>query len=172
MAETAWHALVVGPPVLAILALLALVAFGATSVPVPASRPRARRAVAWQWQPDLPVPHYRSILVPLDHSARDRAALAHAVALARSHGATLHLLHVEEGVTSQLFGALSSTEEILSGEQYFGGIVQSLAAAGISAELTIQHGLTPTDAIVQKAREIQARSHRHGSARPPWIEGS
>jgi manganese transport protein len=65
------------------------------------------------------------------------------------------LLHVEEGVTSQLFGALSSTEEILSGEQYFGAIVQSLAAAGISAELTIQHGLTPTDAIVQKAREIQ-----------------
>jgi manganese transport protein len=101
------------------------------------------------------VPHYRSILVPLDHSARDRTALAHAVAMARSHGASLHLLHVEEGVTSQLFGALASTEEILSGEQYFGAIVQSLAAAGISAELTIQHGITPTDAIVQKAREIQ-----------------
>jgi manganese transport protein len=65
------------------------------------------------------------------------------------------LLHVEEGVTSQLFGALSSTEEILSGEEYFGGIVQSLAASGISAELTIQHGLTPTNAIVRKAREIQ-----------------
>jgi len=42
---------------------------------------------------------------------------------------------VEEGVTSQLFGSLSSTEEILTGEQYFGAIVKSLAAAGISAEL-------------------------------------
>ena len=104
---------------------------------------------------DLPVPHYRNILVPLDHSARDRAAIAHAVALARSHGATLHLLHVEEGVTSQLFGSLSSTEEIISGEEYFGGIVQSLAASGIAADLSIQHGLTPTNAIVRKARELQ-----------------
>ena len=33
-------------------------------------------------------------------------------------------------------------------------IVQSLAASGIAAELTIQHGLTPTNAIVRKAREI------------------
>jgi len=42
----------------------------------------------------------------------------------------------------------------LSGEQYFGAIVQSLAGAGISAELTIQHGISPTVAIVQKANEI------------------
>ena len=150
MAEAAWHALVAGPPIVAILALLAYVTFGATAVPAPKAA-RSGAAVA----ADLPMPHYRKILVPLDHSARDRAAIAHAVAMARSHGATLHLLHVEEGVTSQLFGALSSTEEILSGEEYFGGIVQSLAAAGISAELTIQHGITPTNAIVRKAREIQ-----------------
>ena len=150
MAEAAWHALVAGPPIMAILALLAYVTFGATAVPAPKAA-RSGAAVA----ADLPMPHYRKILVPLDHSARDRAAIAHAVAMARSYGATLHLLHVEEGVTSQLFGALSSTEEILSGEEYFGGIVQSLAASGISAELTIQHGLTPTNAIVRKAREIQ-----------------
>jgi len=153
MAESAWHALLVGPPVLAILGLLVFVTFGGTTAHVPRLDTGAQNsgeAVA----ADLPVPHYRSILVPLDHSTRDRTAIAHAVAMARSHGATLHLLHVEEGVTSQLFGALSSTEEIISGEQYFGAIVQSLAAAGISAELTIQHGITPTDAIVQKAREI------------------
>lgn len=150
MAQTAWHALVAGPPILAVLVLLARVTFGSTTVPVPKAESSGLVVAA-----DLPVPHYRKILVPLDHSARDRAAIAHAVAMARSHGATLHLLHVEEGVTSQLFGALSSTEEILSGEEYFGAIVQSLVASGISAELTIQHGVTPTHAIVEKAREIQ-----------------
>ena len=150
MAQAAWHALVAGPPILAVLVLLTRVTFGSTTVPVPKAESSGVVVAA-----DLPVPHYRKILVPLDHSARDRAAIAHAVAMARSHAATLHLLHVEEGVTSQLFGALSSTEEILSGEEYFGAIVQSLAASGISAELTIQHGVTPTHAIVEKAREIQ-----------------
>ncbi len=150
MAETAWHAWLVGPPMLAILALLAFVSFGGTSAPVSRVETAGAQNSGLAVASDLPVPHYRSILVPLDHSTRDRTALAHAVAMARSHGAALHLLHVEEGVTSQLFGALSSTEEILSGEQYFGAIVQSLAAAGISAELTIQHGISPTDAIVQQ----------------------
>ena len=103
----------------------------------------------------LPVPAYRKILVPLDHSFRDRAAIAHAAAMARFHGATLHLLHVEEGATSQLFGALSSTSEIQAGEEYFQGIVQSLADSGVTAELTIEHGLSPRNAIVRKAREIQ-----------------
>ena len=155
MAETAWHAWLVGPPMLAVLALLAYVSFGGTAAPVSRVPAESAQNSGLAVAAALPVPHYRTILVPLDHSARDRTALAHAVAMARSHGASLHLLHVEEGVTSQLFGALSSTEEILTGEQYFGAIVQSLAAAGMSAELTIQHGITPTDAIVQKAREIQ-----------------
>jgi len=97
---------------------------------------------------------YRRILVPLDHTARDRAAIAHAAAMARLHGATLHLLHVEEGVTSQLYGALSSTAEIQEGEQYFRGIVQSLAGEGISAELTVVHGHYPKDEIVRVAREL------------------
>ncbi len=149
MAESVWHALAAGLPIVAILALLVRVTFVGTTIAEPKAASTGAAVAA-----DLPVPHYRNILVPLDHSARDRTAIAHAVALARSHGATLHLLHVEEGVTSQLFGSLSSTEEIISGEEYFGAIVQSLAAAGIAAELTIQHGLTPTNAIVRKAREI------------------
>ncbi len=47
-------------------------------------------------------PTYRKILVPLDHSNLDRIAIGHAAALAsRTHG-TIYLLHVEEGVTSQI----------------------------------------------------------------------
>src|SRR6185437_4619859 len=88
------------------------------------------------------------------HTERDRAAIAHAAAMARSHGATLHLLHVEEGVTSQIYGDLSSTAEIHAGEQYFHGIVKSLADDGIPTKLTIVHGRSPKDEIVRLAREI------------------
>ena len=104
---------------------------------------------------NLPEPIYRRILVPLDHSPRDRAAIAHAAAMARVHGAILHLLHVEEGVTSQLYGALSSTAEIQAGEEYFREIVQSLAQEGVSAELTVVHGRDPGQEIVRAAGEIR-----------------
>ena len=75
--------------------------------------------------------------------------------MARVHGATLHLLHIEEGVTSQIFGAQSSTAEIHEGEEYFHGIVKSLAAEGIKADLTVVHGNNPKDEIVRVARKIR-----------------
>src|SRR6202034_3349053 len=51
---------------------------------------------------NLPIPAYRKILVPLDHTSRDRDAIAHAAAMAKQQNAKLYILHVEEGVTSQL----------------------------------------------------------------------
>jgi manganese transport protein len=149
--ESTWHAGLAIPPILAIIALLGKVTFGETRMPVAEyTASRAAQTVA----SNLPVPSYGRILVPLDHSSRDRAAIAHAVAMARPHGASLHFLHVEEGVTSKLFGPLSSTEEIRSGEEYFEGIVQSLAAAGVTADFIIEHGLSPRDAIVRQARAL------------------
>ena len=132
VAASPWRVAVIAPMVIALLGLLASISFSTLRTPqehAPAS-PIAR---------NLREPVYRRILVPLDHSDRDRAAIAHAAAMARLHGATLHLVHVEEGATSQLYGALSSTAEIQAGEQYFEGIVQSLADEGIHAELNIVH---------------------------------
>jgi manganese transport protein len=150
--ETAWHAWAVVPPILLLLALLARITFGGTDLPV--RRQPTPTVVASIVASHLPVPSYRRILVPLDHSRRDRAAIAHAAAMARPHGASLHLLHIEEGATSKLFGPLSSTEEIRTGQEYFEGIVQSLAGEGVTAELTIEHGLSPRDAIVRAARAL------------------
>ncbi len=104
---------------------------------------------------DLPAPVYRRILVPLDHSSRDRAAIAHAAYLSRLNGATLHLVHVEEGATSRLFGSLASDAEVHAGEEYFRGIVASLAHQNIAAELTVTHGSSPKDEIVKLARQIR-----------------
>jgi len=147
---SAWRISMFGPAILALMALLAWITFlGSTRTPETA----AQRAVTVA--SNLPEPVYRSILVPLDHSDRDRAAIAHAAAMARLHHATLHLLHVEEGVTSQFFGALSSTAEIQAGEQYFHGIVESLERDGIHAKLMVVHSGNPKDEIVRIAREIR-----------------
>jgi manganese transport protein len=143
----AWWRMVLILPVLAgIVALLGWITF----FKAPAIAPQAPEAVA----ANLPAPVYRNILVPLDHSARDRAAIAHAAAMARLHGATLHLLHIEEGVTSLFYGAQASTAEIHAGEEYFQSIVGALAKDGIRAELTVVHGSNPKDEIVKLAREL------------------
>src|SRR5579885_1463339 len=98
---------------------------------------------------------YQRILVPLDHTALDRVALEHASALARASGACLYLLHVEEGVTSQVYGALSSTAEVEAGAHYLDRIAASLRGQGLSVETEIGHSLNPRREIVRYARQVQ-----------------
>ncbi len=104
--------------------------------------------------PELGAPAYNKILVPLDHSERDRAALTHGAAIARQHQAKLYLLHVEEGVTSQVYGPLSSTAEIEAGQRYFQGIVESLKNQGITVEMVVRYSNDPRGEIVRYAREL------------------
>ena len=116
---------------------------------------------------ELVVPQYRRILVTLDHSPLDQEALAHASALARAHGAELFLLHVEEGVTSQIYGALSSTAEVEAGREYLDTLVASLRHANLRVETAVRHSSEPRREIVQYARQIQPDllvmgAHGHG----------
>ena len=103
---------------------------------------------------DLPVPVYRKILVPLDHSERDRPAIAHAAALAKQPGGKLYLLHVEEGVTSQVYGSLASTAEVEAGQHYLRDIAHDLASQGVDVELIVQHSRNPKSEIVRCTREL------------------
>ena len=150
LAEGGWHLWLGAPVVAAILGLLAWVAI-TSSRPVPTDVARPGAAVA----ADLPAPVYRRILVPLDHSDRDRAAVSHAAAMARLHGATIHLLHVEEGATSQLFGPMASDAEVHIGERYFQDILEALKRDGLKAELRVAHGRNPRAEIVKAARDLQ-----------------
>jgi manganese transport protein len=146
-----WGFAATAPALAGILGLLGWITFaGERTQPLKprAAEPPATVAV------NLPAPMYRRILVPLDHSSRDRAAIAHAAYLGRLHGAVLHLVHVEEGATSRLFGPLASDAEVHEGEEYFHGIVESLARQGVKAELTVTDGSSPKDAIVKLAREL------------------
>ncbi|PWU10311.1 MAG: iron/manganese transporter [Terriglobia bacterium] len=112
-------------------------------------------------------PVYRRILVPLDHTDLDRLAVSHAAAMAKLHAAKLFLLHVEEGVTSQVYGPESSTAEVEAGEQYLEGIAQVLRDQGITVEAAVSHSSSPRREIVRYAREIHPDlvimgAHGHG----------
>jgi manganese transport protein len=112
-------------------------------------------------------PVYHRILVPLDHTHLDRLAVSHAAAMARLYGARLYLLHVEEGVTSQLYGQESSTAEVEAGEHYLERIAQSLRDQQIEVETSISHSTSPKKEIVRYAREIHSDlvimgAHGHG----------
>lgn len=112
-------------------------------------------------------PVYRKILVPLDHTDLDRLAVGHAAAMAKLHGAKLYLLHVEEGVTSRLYGEEASGAEVEAGARYIDQIAASLRDQGIAVETAISHEPSPKREIVRYAREIEPDlvimgAHGHG----------
>ncbi|HEV3332574.1 MAG TPA: Nramp family divalent metal transporter [Bryobacteraceae bacterium] len=112
-------------------------------------------------------PVYRRILVPLDHTALDRLAVSHAAAMAKIHDAKLFLLHVEEGVTSQIYGREASTAEVEAGEQYIDGIAQALRGQGLTVETEVSHSASPRREIVRYARQVHPDlvimgAHGHG----------
>jgi manganese transport protein len=115
----------------------------------------------------LAAPIYHRILVPLDHTDLDRLAVSHAAAMARLYGAKVYLLHVEEGVTSQVYGPAASDAEVELGEQYLERIAQSLRDQGVTVESAIRHSLSPKREIVRYAHEVRPDlvimgAHGHG----------
>ncbi len=146
-----WILAATAPLLAGVLVLLGWITFAGERAPRVIEPPVAAAGTVTA---NLPSPVYRRILVPLDHSSRDRAAIVHAAYLGRLHGAVLHLVHVEESATSRLFGSIASDAEVHEGEEYFHGIVESLEKQNLQAELTVTHGTSPKDAIVKLAREI------------------
>jgi manganese transport protein len=121
---------------------------------------------------ERPVPNfptfaaYSRILVPLDHSDSDIQAISSAVAIAGTLGAKIILLHVEEGVTSQLFGSMSSTAEIKEGQDYLTNIGKSLQEKNVKVEVVVRHGKSPAVQIASAVTELGAdvlvmASHGH-----------
>jgi len=97
---------------------------------------------------------YHKILVPLDHTHIDRFAVRYAAALAKDPQATLYLLHVEEGPTSQLYGPLASTAEVAAGQAYLQEIATELTEQGFRVETVVRHARKATSAIIHYAQEL------------------
>ena len=134
----------------------------------------ARRAAAaayaagWTGQPATVTAPYQRILVPLDHSPLDRMAVGHAASMAKLYDATVFLLHVEEDVTSRIYGPESSTAEVAAGEKYLNEIAESLRNQGLTVETAISHASSPKREIVRYARQVHPDlvvmgAHGHGS---------
>ena len=110
---------------------------------------------------------YRRILVTIDHTDLDRMAVSHAAAMGRMHDAKIYVLHVEEGVTSQVYGQAASTAETEAGEQYLETIAQHLRDLGLTVETSITHSTRPDREIVRYAHQVNADlvimgAHGHG----------
>ncbi|HUB80764.1 MAG TPA: Nramp family divalent metal transporter [Bryobacteraceae bacterium] len=110
---------------------------------------------------------YRRILVTVDHSELDSLAVSHASAMGQMHAAKIYVLHVEEGVTSQVYGQAASTAETEAGEQYVEHIAQNLRNQGLIVETSIVHSAHPDREIVRYAQDVRADlvimgAHGHG----------
>ncbi len=104
--------------------------------------------------PLFPAPALSTILLTLDHSTADQQAVGNALALARSNNARIVLLHVEEGVTSQVFGAQASTAEITEGQEYLDTIANAIRVQHVDVDVVIRHGRSPAQEIVALALQI------------------
>ena len=147
--------LLLGPVMLGVSLLLAWVILEPWLPAELRRRGRAAFAVPQGVARHLPSPEYTKILVPLDHSRLDRAAIAHALAMARARGGRLYLLHVEEGVTSQIYGQEASTAEVEEGSRYLDEIAGTITDADVPVERVVRHSRSPRTEIVRFARELQ-----------------
>jgi manganese transport protein len=126
--------------------------------------------------PSLPVeleprtPSYRTILVPLDHTEMDREVVSLAAGLAREHGGRLYLFHVEEDVTSQVYGELSETAEVEAGRQYLDEIAQALREQGVDAQAVLCHSRDPRREIVRFARQTRPDLVVMGAHGHKWFQ--
>lgn len=147
-----WVGWIGWPLAVGLLALLARIVFArreAAPAPGPVVPPEAA--------PEVPAaPQYRKILVTLDHTGADAAAVAHAVTLARGYRARVLLLHVEEGVTSQVYGEEASTAEVEAGAAYFTDWLRRVREQGVEADLVVVHGRDPKKEIIRAARALEA----------------
>jgi manganese transport protein len=65
------------------------------------------------------------------------------------------LIHVEEGVTSQIYGSLASTREVEVGRDYLDRIARSIEAESIEVETQVFHSPNPKEEIIRYARHIR-----------------
>ena len=75
--------------------------------------------------------------------------------MAKQHHAKLYLLHVEEDVTSQVYGSLASTAEVEAGAKYLRGIAAQLDEQRVEVEMVVRHSRSPKREIVRYAEELK-----------------
>lgn len=111
-------------------------------------------------------PLYRRIGVAVENVHADAKALQHAVALAKSHKASLYLLHVVDGVGGQWYGEASADSETKADHAYLEELANELCAEGIDSHACLRYG-KPTEELISAVNDLKLdflvmRSHGHG----------
>lgn len=110
---------------------------------------------------------YSNILVAIEHSAADRAVLAHVQDLARLTGARLLLVHVADGWAARYFDDLKlrESEEIRDDREYLGRLCEDLTGLGFDARTRLAMGDPATELVKVAAEEsvdlIAMSTHGH-----------
>jgi universal stress protein A len=97
---------------------------------------------------------YRRILVAVENSEADRAALEHVEALARLTGAELLLVHVADGWAARHFDELQlrESDEIRADRAYLARLCDELQSRGLTARARLAMG-EPARELVKVAAE-------------------
>jgi manganese transport protein len=101
---------------------------------------------------DLTPQKYSRVGVAIDFGALDGKVLSHAQTLAHYHGATLHLFHVVEGVSGQIFGKEADDDEARGDRERLEKIADQLREGGSTVETDLGFGRVPV-ALVALARD-------------------
>jgi len=111
---------------------------------------------------------YKTILVPLDHSAADETIVAHVQLLAKLMSSRLVLVHVADGhaARNQEQLNLADSEEINADRDYLRRRVEQLSSAGYQVTSHLAAGDPTSEILALVAKEqadlIAMATHGHG----------
>ena len=90
---------------------------------------------------------YTKIGIALDYGEMDAKVLSHASTLARQQNSEVHLFHVVEGVSGQLFGTLAYDDEARQDKEHLERIAERLRATGLRVTASLGFGRVPEQLI-------------------------
>ena len=128
---------------------------------------RRRKKVAVPAPPalELTPQKYSKIGVALEYGTMDGKVLSHAKTLAQLHHASMHLFHVVEGVSGQLYGKDAYDDEARTDIEHLETIAQQLRQSGIEVYPRLGFGDVP-EQIIKLSEETKIDllvmgGHRH-----------
>lgn len=113
----------------------------------------------------LSEPQYRHIGIALDYGPVDAKVVSHALTLARHYHAVLHLFHVVEGVSGQLYGNEAYDVEAREDNEHLETMARRVREEGVEVVARLGYGNVPRElvrlAVEEKVDVLVMGGHGH-----------